>query len=44
MPYIKDPDFAELCVLIEVLIEINGDSITEKMITKMQNILKEYKK
>ena len=44
MPYMKDPDFAELCVLIEVLNEINGDTTTEKVISKIQSILGVYKK
>lgn len=44
MPYIRDPDFEKVWVLMEATKEINGDSITEKMITKMQDILERYKK
>lgn len=45
MPYIKEPDFVELCVLIENVEEAhNTDTTIERMINKAQNILKRYKK
>ena len=44
MPYIKDPDFAELCVLIETAEEsYNSDDTIKNIITKVQGILRRYK-
>lgn len=43
MPYIKDPDFAKMCVLMKTIEEsYNLDDAIKNMINKVQNILKEY--
>ena len=50
MPYIKEPDFAKICAMIEDVEEIHNDisgpntNASKRIITKVQNILKEYKK
>lgn len=45
MPYIKDPDFREICVLVEMIGETAVDNtVITKMVNKTNNILDGYKR
>ena len=44
MPYIKDPDFREICVLLEMIGETTDNSTITKMVDKTNNILEGYKR
>lgn len=44
MPYIKDPDFREICVLVEMIGEIAEDNNITRMVDKTNNILEGYKR
>ena len=43
MPYIRDPDFAKMCVLMKTIEEsYNSEDAIKNMINEIQNILKGY--
>lgn len=44
MPYIKDPDFREICVLVELIGETSEDNGITRMVDKTNNILDGYKR
>ena len=44
MPYIKDPDFREICVLVEMIGETSENSGITKMVNKTNTILEGYKR
>ena len=44
MPYIKDPDFREICVLVEMIGETSEDSGIAIMVNKTNKILGGYKR
>ena len=44
MPYIRDPDFREICVLVELIGETSENGTIIKMVDKTNNILEGYKR
>ena len=43
MPYIRDPDFAKMCVLMKTIEEsYNSEDAIKNMINEIQSILKGY--
>ena len=43
MPYIRDPDFGKICILMKTIEEsYNSEDAIKNMINEIQNILKGY--